>query len=87
MPTLREVQAAFAQGLLTGEPGEVPSYLVNDNDITPGDRLGIYRNTFIGTLVAALRITYPAVERLVGENFFEGAATRSLRPMCHRPRI
>ncbi len=76
MPTLREIQAAFAQSLLTGEPGETLSYLAPDAAIAPGERLGIYRNTFVGSVVAALRITYPAVDSLVGENFFEGAARR-----------
>lgn len=79
MPTLREVQAAFAQGLLTGKPDQVLPFLAADTDIAPADRLDIYRNTFIGTLVGALRITYPAVERLVGEAFFEGAATHFAR--------
>jgi hypothetical protein len=76
MPTLREVQAAFARSLLTGEPGKTLPYLVDDTAIAPGERLGIYRNTFVGSVVAALRITYPAVDRLVGETFFEGAARR-----------
>ncbi|HEY1719969.1 MAG TPA: DNA-binding domain-containing protein [Magnetospirillaceae bacterium] len=79
MPTLREVQAAFAQSLLTGEPSGTLPYLVDDHEIAPADRMGVYRNTFVGTLVAALRITYPAIERLVGEKFFEGAATRFVR--------
>jgi hypothetical protein len=84
MPTLREVQAAFAQGLLTGDPASAVPYLAEDAAIPSADRMGIYRNTFVGTLVAALRITYPAVERLVGEKFFEGAATHFAR--AHAPR-
>lgn len=74
MPTLREVQAAFAQGLLSGDAGEVLPYLADGGAIPAGNRLGIYRNTYKGTLVSALRVTYPAVDRLVGETFFDGAA-------------
>ena len=74
MPTLREVQAAFAQGLMSGEATPVAPYLAEGGAIPAANRLNIYRNTFRGTLVAALRITYPAVDRLVGERFFDGAA-------------
>jgi hypothetical protein len=42
--------------------------------IAPDSRLSIYRNTYIGNLIGALRISYPAVRRLVGEEFFEGTA-------------
>ena len=74
MPTLREVQDAFARGLLTRDPALAASFVVADGAIAPAERLSIYRNTFIGTLVQALRNTFPAVERLVGAEFFEGAA-------------
>ena len=40
----------------------------------PEDRLDIYRNTFVRTLTKALRLCFPATERLVGGEFFEGAA-------------
>jgi len=76
MPTLREVQAAFAQGLRSRNAAPVLPFLLDDTAIAAADRLGIYRNTYVGTLIAALRITYPAVDRLVGEKFFDGAATQ-----------
>jgi hypothetical protein len=37
------------------------------------ERIAIYRNTVFSTLVNALRLSYPAVQRLVGAEFFEGA--------------
>ena len=40
----------------------------------PLDRLSIYRNTSRNTLTNALRLNYPAVHRLVGEDFFAAAA-------------
>ena len=75
MPTLREVQSAFARGLIARDTGLAAPFVVEDESIAAAERLGIYRNTFVGTLIQALRNTYPAIERLVGAPFFEGAAT------------
>jgi Putative DNA-binding domain len=72
VPTLREVQEAVKDFMLGGSTSAAD--FVIDDGIAPEDRLGIYRNTFISVLVAALRISYPAIRRLVGEDFFEGAA-------------
>jgi len=47
--------------------------------LPPEARLGIYRNNFTGTLTAALKLCYPAVHRLVGAEFFEGAARIFIR--------
>ena len=38
------------------------------------DRLDIYRNTVLVGLTKALQLNYPAVRRLVGTDFFDGAA-------------
>jgi hypothetical protein len=38
------------------------------------ERLDIYRNTFLLTLTKALRLCFPVVQKLVGDEFFEGAA-------------
>jgi hypothetical protein len=45
-----------------------------DAGLAPAQRLGIYRNTIVATLANALRLSFPAVHRLVGADFFEGAA-------------
>jgi hypothetical protein len=42
-------------------------------------RLGIYRNTCLSTLVNALRLSFPAVQRLVGTEFFEAGALQFIR--------
>lgn len=42
-------------------------------ELTPESLLAIYRNGTRATLTQALRISYPVVERLVGEPFFEAA--------------
>jgi Putative DNA-binding domain len=44
----------------------------------------IERNTFASTLIRALRLSYPAVDRLVGAAFFDGAARAFID--AHPPR-
>lgn len=72
-PTLLEIQHAIRQSLLGGVDGDASAFVVNDG-LTPEERLGIYRNTSAGVLVTALRLAYPAVQHVVGPEFFEGAA-------------
>lgn len=72
-PTLLELQRAIGQGLLHGVDGDMSAFVAED-DLAPQARLGIYRNTAIGTLVTALRLSYPAIHAMVGPEFFEGAA-------------
>ena len=71
MPTLLEVQQAMQDSLVASDDTVMTAFLA---DPTAADRLNIYRNTFIVTLTKALRLCYPVVRRLVGEDFFEGAA-------------
>jgi hypothetical protein len=71
MPTLLELQTATQASLLHRDNEAVSAMLAGR--IT-ADRLDIYRNTFINTLTKALRLSFPVIERLVGEEFFEGAA-------------
>ena len=71
-PSLLEVQRALRASLADGRQG-VASYLLADG-LDAAARLSIYRETATGTLVGALRLTFPAVRKLVGEEFFEGAA-------------
>ncbi|MBX9682658.1 MAG: DNA-binding domain-containing protein, partial [Hyphomicrobium sp.] len=73
MPSLLKVQQTVMHSLAYGDDAGAAT-LLRANGIDPGELLGIYRNTLRGTLVGALRLTFPAVQRLVGEEFFEGAA-------------
>jgi len=75
MPALLELQRAFARTLLD-EPDASACVHIAEDGIAAAERLGIYRNTCRGTLVATLRLAYPVVERLVGPEFFEVAAER-----------
>ena len=72
MPTLLELQQSFAAALIAGDP-RAGEFVIADG-IAPDARLNIYSNTCAGNLVGALRISFPAVRKLVGDDFFEGAA-------------
>ncbi|HEY2532290.1 MAG TPA: DNA-binding domain-containing protein [Xanthobacteraceae bacterium] len=72
MPTLLEVQHAVRRRLLDDADPAATAMLAGI--LAPDDRLSIYRNTSRATLTNALRLTYPAVQRLVGEEFFAAAA-------------
>lgn len=73
MPTLREIQNAMHRSLLHQDNGTMHRYIVSDH-LAAGERLNIYRNTHIGSLSAVLRLAFPAVCKLVGEDFFDAAA-------------
>lgn len=72
-PTLIELQRAVRRDMLGLADGDASGYVVPDG-LAPQARLAIYRNTANSTLLTALRLTYPAVQALVGAEFFEGAA-------------
>lgn len=82
MPSLRSLQRAFAASL-AGQPDSAVRRQVVPDGFTAAERLEIYRNSSRGALAAALRITYPAVERLVGAEFFDATARRF--PLAHWP--
>jgi hypothetical protein len=82
MPTLHEMQTAMRANLLHGDRQAVSAMLAAG---MPADRLDIYRNTFVHTLNRALRLCFPATERLVGMEFFEGAARQFISE--HPPRV
>ncbi|MDE1175602.1 MAG: DNA-binding domain-containing protein [Edaphobacter sp.] len=69
MTSLHERQYEFAAALLD-PTASIPSGLVGPDGRPSVRRFGVYRNNVIVGLVDALRGTYPAVCRLVGEEFF-----------------
>jgi hypothetical protein len=83
MPALLEVQRAFARALLREGDEEAWAHIADDG-FGAGERLRIYRNTCRSTLTATLRLTYPAVEKLVGPEFFGHAAEQFVA--CHPAR-
>jgi len=70
MPTLRELQAAFACAVLDGRDGELDAHVVA-GALPPARRIQVYRNNTRENLAQALRADYPVVVRLVGEDFFD----------------
>ena len=73
MPSLHELQRAIRLSLVEREDDTAAMYVVDDG-LAPEQRLAVYRNTFDANLANALRLSYPAVHRLVGAEFFEAAA-------------
>jgi hypothetical protein len=70
-PTLLEVQRAMRASLVDRDDGAAAAMLA---PWVGADRLNIYRNTFMVGVTNALRLGFPAVHRLVGAGFFDGAA-------------
>ena len=73
MPALRELQHALYRSLVERDDGDAAAHIRADG-LAAAERLSIYRNTFFGSLTNALRLSYPAVHRLVGAEFFEAVA-------------
>lgn len=73
MPSLLELQRSMRTALLAGS--DATSIPVIGGAIDAAARLHIYRNNVLGNLIGALRLTFPAVERLVGADFFAAAAS------------
>ncbi len=71
MTTLLDLQRAMRASLVDRDDAAMAALLAHG---VAADRLNIYRNTFVTGVTKALRLTYPAVHRLVGAEFFEGAA-------------
>lgn len=73
MPTLLELQRAMYHGIVERDDGPASAYILADG-LAPEARINVYRNTFVGCLTTALRLSFPAIHRLVGATFFESAA-------------
>jgi len=71
VPPLADLQHSFCRALLTGT---APALAFAPGRVPAAAALEVHRNTVIGALVGALRLSYPSVDRLVGEEFFDHAA-------------
>jgi hypothetical protein len=72
---LADLQDAFASALAGGE-GEALKSCIVEGGVKVDRRLAVYRNNMHHNLREALRGVYPVIEQLVGEAFFDGAASR-----------
>lgn len=70
--SLAEVQQQFGQALRYQNQGEL-CHIVSDH-FTSEQRIQIYRNNFVISVIDVLRATYPLCEALVGEACFEQLA-------------
>ena len=71
MPTLLEAQQEMRGSLLNGDYRAMATMLSEGISL---DTINIYRNTFLMSLTKALRLSYPVIERLVGNEFFDATA-------------
>jgi hypothetical protein len=71
-PPLRDLQAAFARAI-DGDAAAAATF-VHGGALDAVTRLGIYANNVRGTFRAALELSYPAVRRIGGDEWFAGAA-------------
>lgn len=72
MLALLELQRSFSGALLSDNVQAIDEHIAQDG-FSAAERLRIYRNTCRSTLIETLRVTYPAVDRLVGSDFFNAA--------------
>jgi hypothetical protein len=72
-PSLAQLQQRFALGLQQKKDALACS-INDDREITASERLRIYQNNFTLSLTELLSATYPAVEKLVGEECFKTVA-------------
>lgn len=81
MPSLRETQDRFTRALFAAGDADAAGVaeLVPDGALSRAQRLDIYRNNVLMNYRNALRDTYPALVRLVGDDFFNAAARHYAR--------
>lgn len=80
MLPLADLQHAFADRLMAG--GGIPAAITGT--LSPEEAMRIHRNTVLGALAGALRLSHPTVDALVGEAFFDQAAAAFA--LAHPPR-
>ena len=74
MPSLPELQAAFARAVIERDERPLADWIVAQRGLDAQARIGIYRTNVMGNYRSALREVYPVVLALVGEPFFNRAA-------------
>jgi hypothetical protein len=74
MPSLPDLQAAFARAVIDRDVGAVAGWIAATDGLDASARIAIYRNNVFGNYRNTLREVYPVILRLVGEPFFDRAA-------------
>jgi hypothetical protein len=73
MLSLRELQRGVMHAVLDGEPHNAAP-LIAAGAIAPARALGVYANTALANFTDSLTASYPAIRRLVGEDYFRQTA-------------
>jgi hypothetical protein len=73
MPSLPELQSAFARGVFDPADAAIAEFVVPAG-MSAEARLAVYRRNVLGNYTAALRDVYPVLLRLVGDTFFDRLA-------------
>lgn len=76
MLTLLDLQNCFMRTLINDESFAALTVTICENDFSAKQRLQIYRNNALATLTESLKNIYPAILRLVGEDFFNATAKK-----------
>jgi len=79
VPTLREMQAAFAAGVLDPSLAGRIAGAIDSDGMAPERRLAIYRNNTLASLRGLLERTFPATRHLLGPERFAGIALAFIR--------
>jgi hypothetical protein len=78
MLSLPELQKAFSDALLFDETGTIAAYVV-ENGIESAGRLRVYRNNTRENFLAALQVSFPVLERLMGGDYFRQLALQYMQ--------
>jgi hypothetical protein len=70
---MQTCQSDFARALRDPDLA-IPYGVASYNSDAPRERFAVYRNNVVVGLVSALEARFPATRRIVGEDFFKGAA-------------
>src|SRR6267142_5417176 len=73
MPSLRELQVDVMHALLDGE-SERAVPLIAAQGIAPAHALGVYARTALTNFTDSIESSFPAIRRLVGDDYFRWVA-------------
>ena len=79
MSKLLSYQKSFAEFIKTGDMTQLSTFLVSQGKLDVETGLDIYLNNYIVNLTQALRDTFPACEKVVGEEVFCHLAKRYIK--------
>lgn len=75
---LQDLQQDFASSLIQASRA-IPDDVTSHNTRHPEKRFNVYRNNVFASLIDVLAGRFPAVQRLVGEEFFRGTVAEFIR--------